>query len=218
MKDALDRWVSPQGRLSQRGYVLTFALPFAALVLLTWLGFFAAPDVFGKMPVAPLALGWLALLGVGDALNIKRWHDLGNSARIYRLLRPTVVLLPLLAGALYLFAPMNAVTTGDIDALIAINEGRAAGPLAQAPMLILGATGLGVAGNVIYLSLMPGQGRANEFGPDPRDGAAVFASGAAKDAGGDPVERALADYRRRTAEGPRPAPMVQPGGFGRKKR
>ena len=221
MKDLLDRWVSPVGRLSQRGYVLTFALPFAGLVFLTWVAFFAAPQVFGAVQMMPVAFGWLAVIGVGDALNIKRWHDTGNSGRIYRMLRPAVVLLPIVAVGLYLLAPMHAVTTGDVGALIALAERERAGLMAMAPMLVLAVTGAGVAANVLYLSVAPGNVGPNAYGPDPRGGVAVPGAKAASVAaqGSDPVERALADYRKRTSgEAAVQARPATGGGFGKKKR
>lgn len=221
MKELLDRWVSPVGRLSQRGYVLTFALPVAALIGLTWLAFFGAPHVFrGAVMMSPIAIGWLMVIGVGDSLNIKRWHDTGNSGRIYRMLRPAVVLLPIVAVGLYLLAPMRAVTTGDIGALIALAERERAGLMAVAPMLVLAVTGAGVAANVLYLSVAPGNVGPNAYGPDPRGGVAVpGAKATAAAQGGDPVERALADYRKRmSGEAAVQARPPTGGGFGKKKR
>ena len=65
---------------------------------------------------------------------------------------------------------------------------------------------MGVVGNVIYLSLMPGQQGPNAYGPDPRGGMPVPGATAIsrENSGDDPVKRALADYEARQKAAARP--------------
>jgi hypothetical protein len=84
-------------------------------------------------------------------------------------------------------------------------------------------------GNVIYLSLMPGQQGENAYGPDPRGGmpvpGATATARARSDGEDDPVKRALADYEARQKAAARPvvkpaANSVRPKGgatFGKKR-
>ncbi len=162
-------WVSGEGRLSQRGYVLTFALPFLATLAFTT-GMFVSPDGFATLGVAGIyvtALGWLLVMALGDALNIKRYHDLGHSGRLYRLCRPGIVVLPLLAFALDFLIPSQMAATGDMNATLHMIAESVSPTMDPAPTALLAITVAGVAVNVAYLSLMPGQRGPNEHGPDP---------------------------------------------------
>lgn len=204
MRHGLDSLVSREGRLGQQGYVLAFVLPFVVLAAASWLAWINAASVPGMaMPV--LVVGWLVLFGVGDALNIRRYHDLGNSGRLYQLLRPGVVLLPAIAFGLEYILPAQAAMVGDTEALMkVIGRELGGGPVSLAPPILLGLTAVGVIGNTLYLSLMPGQIGPNEHGPDPRCGVAAPSGGGPNSAvatGEDPVERALREYRQRAAEG-----------------
>jgi uncharacterized membrane protein YhaH (DUF805 family) len=204
MRNGFDSLVSREGRLGQQGYVLAFVLPFVALAAASWLAWTNAASVpSAAMPV--LVVGWLVLFGVGDALNIRRYHDLGNSGRLYQLLRPGVVLLPAIAFGLEYILPAQAAMVGDTEALMKV-IGRELGgaPVSIAPPILLGLTAVGVIGNLLYLSLMPGQAGPNAYGPDPRGGVAALGSGGTNGAaanGEDPVERALREYRQRGSEG-----------------
>lgn len=218
------------GRVSQSSYVLAFALPFAALMGLTWLVFIGAPGILGTPGYYVVAIGWTFLLATGDAYNIRRWRDLGNSAALYRLLRPGVVLLPLLAYILQFLVPAQLAMAGDVESLVFLMGMEFGGfQLQPAPLALLAITLLGVIGNVLYLSLMPGQIGPNAYGEDPRGGgvplSAIAKPGqATADPDDDPVKRALAAYQREKAQAAAPAgpaPNFRPvagGSFGRKKR
>jgi uncharacterized membrane protein YhaH (DUF805 family) len=204
MRNGFDSLVSREGRLGQRGYVLAFVLPFVVVAAASWLAWTnAASAPSAAMPV--LVVGWLVLFGVGDALNIRRYHDLGNSGRLYQLLRPGVVLLPTIAFGLEYILPAQAAMVGDTEALMkVIGRELGGGPVSLAPPILLGLTAVGVIGNLLYLSLMPGQAGPNEHGPDPRGGVAAPGTGApgsAAASGEDPVERALREYRQRAPAG-----------------
>lgn len=194
------------GRCSQYSYLTGFTLPFVALLGVSWLLVVGAPGLLDTPGYYVVALGWTYLLATGDAYNTRRWRDLGNSGALYRLLRPGVVLLPLLAFALQFIIPAQLATAGDMEALAFLMSMEFGGfSLQPAPLALLAITVVGVTGNVIYLSLMPGQIGPNDFGQDPRSGGIPIKSlvqpGNAKtDAAGDPVERALRDYRERSAQ------------------
>lgn len=203
MKELFYRLISRERRLDRQKYILVFVLPLVTLVAaswLTWTNWYSTPS-----EVLPfLILAWLALFCVGDGLNVRRYHDLGNSGRLYLLLRPGVVLLPITAFGLEYILPAQAAMVGDTQALMMV-IGRELGgaPVSLAPPILLGLTAAGVIGNVLYLSLMPGQAGPNAYGPDPRSGAGVPGAGAAPIAasGDDPVERALREYQQRALEG-----------------
>lgn len=229
MKFGTSKWPSHAGRLSQQAYVLTFTLPFLATLALT-ASMFTAPEQFatlGSFGIYGVALGWLALMALGDAQNIRRYHDLGNSGRLYRLCRPGIVVLPLLAFALDFLIPAQLASGGDLDATLHL-IGQAMSPtIDPVPMALLGLTVAGVAINVGYLSLMPGQQGSNAHGPSPRSEAAVAGVSMAPDNADDLVSRALADYHARqkpavaapAAKRPaHPAPVAPAGSFGKKRR
>lgn len=227
--------VSTEGRLGQRAYVLFFTLPFLATFGLT-AAMFTSPNLFaalGQFGTYGVALGWLLLLALGDALNIKRYHDLGHSGRIYRLCRPGVIVLPLLAFALDFFIPAQMASLGDVEMQFHMISESISPTMHPVAISLLVLTVAGVAVNVAYLSLMPGQQGPNEHGPSPTCGTGLFggngpvakASGAAATSD-DPVKRALADYQARLAQAartgaaPRPAGPASagPSSFGKKRR
>lgn len=206
MIDGLNRWAARDGRLSQQAYILTFMLPVLVTAALT-ASMFTNPGLFamlGPVGIYGPALGWLLLMGVGDALNIKRYHDLGHSGRLYRLCRPGIVVLPLLAFALDFLIPAQLASAGDMEATLHLISESLAPTIDPAPLALLVLTAAGVVINVAYLSLMPGQSGPNEYGPDPRGDAGAPDTGAwaAKTAPGeDPVQRALREYQQRALEG-----------------
>lgn len=220
--------VSTEGRLSQQAYVLFFTLPFMMTLALT-ASMFVAPDMFarlGEVGIYGAALGWLLLMALGDALNIKRYHDLGHSGRLYRLCRPGIVVLPLLAFVLDFFIPAQMASLGDMEATMHLVGQAMAPTLDPAPFALLALTVVGVTINVVYLSLMPGQAGPNDHGPDPRGGVSVpgaTAAPAKRDAAAgedDPVKRALAAYQRERAATPQAARTMgpaTPGAFGKKR-
>lgn len=231
--------VSTEGRLSQQAYILCFTLPFLVTLALTAMMFISPPwfAQLGIVGVYGAGLGWLLLMALGDALNIKRYHDLGHSGRLYRLCRPGIVVLPLLAFALDFFIPAQMASAGDMDATMHMINQAMAPTLEPVPFTLLALTVAGVAINVGYLSFMPGQAGPNEHGPDPRGGAGhvpgVVASGRGDaETGDDPVKRALAEYHkqqaapkpqaRAAAQGTRPVTASSsvrqaPATFGRKR-
>lgn len=229
MKAGSSQWPSREGRLSQPAYVLTFTLPFLATLALT-ASMFTAPEQFatlGQFGIYGVALGWLALMALGDAQNIRRYHDLGNSGRLYRLCRPGIVVLPLLAFALDFLIPAQLASGGDLDATLHLIGQAMAPTLDPVPMALLGLTVAGVAINVGYLSLMPGQPGSNAHGPSPRGEAAVVGVSMAPDNADDLVNRALADYHARQQPAVAPpaakrlaqsAPAAPAGSFGKKRR
>lgn len=213
MRHGFDTLVSREGRLGQQGYVLAFVLPFVGLAAVSWLAWtYAASVPSAALPV--LVFGWLILFGVGDALNIRRYHDLGNSGRLYQLLRPGVVLLPAIAFGLEYILPAQAAMVGDTEALMkVISRELGGGPVSLAPPILLGIAAVGVIGNILYLSLMPGQAGPNDHGPDPRVGVAAPGGGgfgSATATGEDPVERALREYRERAPESARTSAARKP--------
>jgi uncharacterized membrane protein YhaH (DUF805 family) len=200
-----NRGAAPTGRLGQQGYVLMFTLPFLLTLALS-ASMFSNPALFaalGPVGIYGAAAGWLLLMGVGDALNIRRYHDLGHSGRLYRLCRPGVV-VPLLAFALDFLIPAQMASAGDMEATLHLISESLAPTIDPAPLALLVLTVAGVAVNVVYLSLTPGQRGPNEYGPDPRGdvGAPDNGAWASKAAQGeDPVQRALREYQQRAPEG-----------------
>lgn len=204
--------VSSEGRLSRSSYLQVFVTPLAALGVATWAAFALAPDLVSGPASAVFALGWVFFLSVADALNIRRWHDLGVSGALYRLARPFVVILPLGAFAIQFFLPSFMAMSGDMGALaFLIGQDLGGWTLKPVPLAMIGITIVGVIGNVAYLSAMPGQKGPNDYGPDPESGASVFAPGeTAQSEENDPVKRALADYQARQAKAAKPAAKVVP--------
>ena len=145
--DTLNRFVSSEGRLSRKGYIQFFLAPLAALSFLTWLTWVAAPDWFGGMPAMLFALPWVIFFASADALNIKRWHDLGVSGALYRLARPFLVLLPVGAMALQFILPSFMAMSGDYSALAFLIDqdlgGWSFGPM---PTTMFGITIVGTVG------------------------------------------------------------------------
>ena len=139
---------------------------------------------------------------------------------------PGLVLLPVLAFALQFLVPAHLAMAGDIEAL-SFMIGMEFGGVAwqPAPLALLAITFLVGAGNVIYLSIMPGQQGPNTFGPDPHGDplvpGVVAASARPRDGEDDPVKRALADYHARQRAAAQPAvSSVRPTGgatFGKKR-
>lgn len=224
--DLLNKFISSDGRISRGAYVKTFVAPFAVLLGLTALAFFLPIKMTGALPSSIVILAWTVFLATADAQNIKRWHDLGDPGRLYKLLRPGVVLLPVLALALQFIFPAFAAMSGDADALFfMINQDLGGVKFGAIPLALFAVTAVGVIGNVAWLSITPGQSGPNDHGPDPRFVLGMPGFGGAKPAAGDddPVKRALADYQARQAQQSRPAAMVThvraaPGGtFGRKR-
>ncbi len=213
------------GRMSQTTYILSFVVPFVAVIGLTWLVLFGAPGLLGTPGFYVVALGWAVLMTTGDACNIRRWNDLGNSGALYRLLRPGLVLLSLLAFALQFLIPAHLAAAGDMQALsfmIGMEFGGVS--LQPVPLALLAITFLAVTGNVVYLSLMPGQQGPNAYGSDPHgDLLPGAATSPAKpgDSEDDPVKRALADYhaRQRASAQPVVTSVRSTGGatFGKKR-
>lgn len=222
--NAFNSWKSGEGRLSQKGYALYFLAPGAALIVATWLAFTFAPGLLGGSGAMILAVPWVLFLTLTDGQNIRRYHDIGHSGRLYRLLRPLVVVLPLLALFLNFVLPAHMAMAGDMQALAYMIgqdlNGFSFGPI---PMALFGLTLAGMIYNVVYLAVMPGMQGPNDHGPDPRSGVSLpgFAKAETVEAD-DPVKRALAQYQ---AQQQKPAaPMVTPmrngpagASFGRKR-
>lgn len=214
------------GRMTQSAYIIGFVLPLLVVVAMSWLMFVGAPGLLGTPGYYVLAIGWTVLMATGDAHNIRRWQDLGSSGAMYRMMRPGVVLLPVLAYALQFLVPAQLASAGDMEALafmIGMEFGGVS--LQPAPLVLLAVTVMGVVGNVSYLSLMPGQQGENAYGPDPRGGMSVPGMSAMASVRGDdendPVKRALADYQAREKAAARPVVnTVRPTGgatFGKKR-
>ena len=220
----LKDWTSGEGRLSQKGYALYFLAPGAALIVATWLAFALAPGLFGSSGAIVVIAPWVLFLAITDGQNIRRCHDIGNSGRLYRLLRPLVVVLPLLALLLNFVLPAHMAMAGDVQALVYMMgqdmNGFSFGPI---PMALFGLTLAGMICSVGYLAAMPGMQGPNDHGPDPRSGANLpgIVKPVATEAD-DRVERALAQYQ---AQQNNPAtPMIKPmrngpvgASFGRKR-
>lgn len=219
--------VSTEGRLSQQAYVLSFTLPFIVTLALT-ASMLMAPELFatfGQVGIIGAALGWLLLMVLGDALNIRRYHDLGYSGRLYRLARPGIVVLPLLAFALDFLIPAQMASFGDTQMQLLMISEALSPSMHPVTLTLLGLTVAGVTGNVLFLSLMPGQPGSNEHGPNPNSGAGSLPGAKAPAAGqavtgDDPVKRALADYHTQlAASAARQSPTATaPAAFGKKRR
>ena len=223
--DWIRDWKRGEGRLSRKGYILYFLAPGVGLLVATWLVFTMAPQVLNGASAMFLALPWVIYLTTADGQNIRRYHDIGHSGRWYRVLRPGLVVLPVLALILNFVLPAHMAMAGDMQALAYMIgqdlNGFSFGPI---PTALFALTLTGVVYNAIYLSVMQGQAGPNEYGPDPNGGVALPGFEAAQpSADSDPVKRALADYQARLAREARPAAMVtqvrpSPGGtFGRKR-
>ena len=197
-------WKSGEGRLSRKGYALYFLTPGAGLLLLSWLAMFAAPDLLGAMSSVVFVLPWMFFLITTDAQNIRRYHDIGHSGRLYRVVRPLVIVMPVLALVLNFVLPAHMAMAGDMQALVYMMgmdfNGVSFGPI---PMALLGLTLAVIACNVVYLTVMPGTQGPNDFGPDPNTGASAGVKlpgfgaepAAAVSNADDPVKRALAQYQ-----------------------
>lgn len=225
--DRFKDWKKGEGRLSRNGYILYFLAPGAALLAATWLALTIAPQVFlSGISSMFLALPWVVYLATADGQNIRRYHDIGHSGRWYRVLRPGLVGLPVLALILNFVLPAHMAMAGDMQALVYMMgqdmNGFSFGPI---PTALFALTLAGVAYNAIYLSVMPGQAGPNEYGPDPNGGVTLpgFDAAAPQSAENDPVKRALTDYQARQTKQARPAAMVTqvrpaPGGtFGKRR-
>lgn len=208
--DRLKDWKRGDGRLSRKGYVLYFLAPGVGLLAATWLVFTMAPQVLNGASAMFLALPWVVYLATADGQNIRRYHDIGHSGRWYRVLRPGLVGLPVLALILNFVLPAHMAMAGDMQALVYMMgqdmNGFSFGPI---PTALFALTLAGVAYNAIYLSVMPGQAGPNQYGADPNGSVALPGFDAAPHvAEDDPVKRALADYQARQAKQTRPAAMV----------
>jgi uncharacterized membrane protein YhaH (DUF805 family) len=198
--NVLNQVLSKDGRFSRKAYVLGFVLPGAVLLAGTYASFTFAPQLLSG-PVSPaISLGWFAYLTTMDAQNIRRYHDLGNSGVLYRMLRPLLVILPLLAFALQFLIPAQLASMGDMAALAFLIQQEVAFHMSPIPLAILALWFVGLVTNIAYLAIMPGNTGPNTFGPDPRGGGGSFLGGSGGGApspanGGDPVERTLAEYR-----------------------
>ena len=233
MASIFQKLKAPEGRLSQQGYIYSFALPFIAVTLASSASFTGMFGDVGAMVMQVCALGCTLLLAFGDAMNIRRYHDLGHSGRLYRLCRPGIVILPVLAFVLQFLIPAQMATAGDLSALAFLMNQEVAPSMGLAPSVLLGVTFAGVTLNLAYLSLTPGQAGPNAYGPDPNNGIAAMPgvipttrSDVAPE--NDPVKRALAEYeKQRTAQAQqavRPAAPSSrtgapgaPGAFGKKR-
>jgi uncharacterized membrane protein YhaH (DUF805 family) len=221
---------SSEGRLSQQGYIIGFAAPFIAVTLATSASFTGMVGAAGSIVLRVCVLGCTVLLAFGDAMNIRRYHDLGHSGRLYRLCRPCIVILPVLAFILQFLIPAQMASAGDLGALAFLMNQEAAPSMGLAPGTLLAITFTGVAINLIYLSLMPGQAGPNLYGPDPNNGIGAMpgvipATRSAEASENDPVRRALEEYETRqvaqsqkTARAPTPTGgAAARGAFGKKR-
>lgn len=207
---------APEGRLSQQGYIVSFALPFIAVILASSASFTGMMGEAGSLVMQVCALGCTVLLAFGDAMNIRRYHDLGYSGRLYRLCRPGIVILPVLAFVLQFLVPAQMATAGDLGVLASLMNQEVAPSMGLAPSALLAITFAGVTLNLAYLSLMPGQAGPNAYGPDPNNGIAAMpgvipATGSDAAPDNDPVKRALAEYQARQAAAAKPAVAQTPG-------
>lgn len=225
--DALNKFVSSDGRLSRKGYVQFFVLPLAGLIVFTWLSWVALPDFFGGMPAVLFIAPWLAFFFTADAQNIKRWHDLGNSGALYRMARPFLFILPLIAVIFQFMLPNFFAMSGDVGALMFLIGQQAGGfSFGPVPMALFAITLAGAAFNIVYLTVMPGKSGPNEYGPNPASAGfvpGVATTAAAKPGNDDPVQRALAAYQAEQQKRVAPAALPQRPGqaaaasFGRKR-
>jgi hypothetical protein len=111
-------------------------------------------------------------------------------------------------------------SAGDLSALAFLMNQEVAPSMGLAPSVLLAITFTGVAINLIYLSLMPGQSGPNAYGPDPSNGIGAMPGIVPQTRGGDmtpendPVKRALADYQARQAAAAKPV-VAQANGAAR---
>jgi uncharacterized membrane protein YhaH (DUF805 family) len=234
MASIFQKLKAPEGRLSQQGYIVSFALPFIVVTAASSASFTGMFGTAGAMVMQVCALGCTLLLAFGDAMNIRRYHDLGNSGRLYRLCRPGIVVLPLMAFALQFLIPAQLASAGDLSALSYLMNQEFAPSMGLVPSVLLGITFAGVTLNLAYLSLMPGQAGPNAYGPDPSGGIGAMPGVGAPariDAApeNDPVKRALAEYeKQRAAQSQQAAQQASraatpagrappPGSFGKKR-
>ncbi len=208
MIQQLNQLTSKEGRLSRKGYIWLFAAPLAAVVALTGLALAVAPGLVGGPSAIILVGPWMFLFATADAQNIKRYHDLGNSARIYRLMRPIVMLAPVLALFVQFVLPAHLAMAGDMSSLvqmIGFDMNPTLGTMPTAVILLVIAA---ILCNTAYLACLPGQRGPNAHGPDPLSGVRLPGSpaqgAAAADPDNDPVKRALADYQARQQAVQRP--------------
>ncbi len=117
-----------------------------------------------------LAIGWTVLMATGDAHNIRRWQRSWQFGRDVRMLRPGVVLLPVLAFVLQFIVPAQLASAGDMESLaFMIGHGVRRRGVAAGAAGAAGDHGCAASSAMsIYLSLMPGQQGQNAYGPDPR--------------------------------------------------
>lgn len=229
MTTIFDRLKSSEGRLSRQGYLLGFIVPVLAMAALT------AAMIIGWLDFLPIgvinvmALGWVILLFVtGDAMNIRRYHDIGNSGRLYRLGRPFVVGMPILAFLIDFFIPAQMASTGDMTAQLHMISEMISPTLSPITIALLVIPAAAVAFNFFYLIAMPGQPGPNDSGPPPglTDAPGVaraWAENTPTGGGDDPVKRALADYQTRQAKAAHAAASsgmqaAPAGAFGKKRR
>ena len=230
MASIFHRLKSPEGRLGQQGYIVGFAAPFIAVTVVSSASFTGMIGAAGSMVLQVCALGCTVLLMFGDAMNVRRYHDLGYSGRLYRLCRPGIVLLPLIAFTLQFLIPAQMASAGDLGSLALLMNQEVAPSMGLAPSVLLGVTFAGVAINLIYLSLMPGQSGPNAYGPDPNNGIGAMPGVIPSTRGDvasedDPVKRALADYEKQRAAQAQQAARATapagraaaPGAFGKKR-
>jgi uncharacterized membrane protein YhaH (DUF805 family) len=183
-------FLSKDGRIGRRGYVLGFAVPLGVLLALSWVGFSGAAGEASSQVVTIAAVGWTILLGLGDAMNVRRYHDIGNSGRLYLLLRPGVVLLPLVAFGLQFILPAMLASTGDVGALTYMIGQDMHFGMAPAPLAVLVVWAAGIALNVGFLCVAPGDAGPNEYGDGQGGSPAPVNAPSA-----DPVARAMAEYQ-----------------------
>lgn len=226
--DRLNQLVSKEGRISRNGYIQAFVIPLAVMVGVTWLALLAFPAVFGGVSSLLFVAPWMMLFATADAQNIKRYHDLGNSARIYRLMRPIVMAAPVVALIVQFVLPAHMAMMGDAPSLIQMIGFDMNPGLGTMPTVVIFLTIAAILSNTAYLACMPGQKGPNGHGPDPLSGVTLPGVKAAASGDSDPVKRALAEYQARVAQPGKPKrtdATVQPvnaarsgaGAFGRKR-
>lgn len=155
---ALTGWMSGEGRLSRKGYVLRFTAPLAAMALVSWLAFVGGRDFLSHIHSGVFIVPFMFFIATGDASNMQRWQDLGVSGAIYKFARPIVVFLPFGAMALQFILPVLMASVGDTHSLFYMMQQDIGGwSFGAIPLAMLGITAVSVIGNIAYLSLMPGQ-------------------------------------------------------------
>jgi uncharacterized membrane protein YhaH (DUF805 family) len=192
-------FLSKDGRIGRRGYVLGFAVPLGVLLALSWAGFSGAAGEAYSQVMTVAAVGWTILLGAGDAMNVRRYHDIGNSGRLYLLLRPGVVLLPVMAFGLQFVLPATLASTGDMGALTYMIGQDMNFHMAPAPLAVMVVWAAGIVLNVGFLCMTPGDAGPNEYGGGAGGGPAPVNAPNA-----DPVARAMVEYQASLAA-PKPA-------------